>query len=118
MYDLILQLLIFSSLGAIIFLLARALPRVSDTGQVEHSTSFFDRLLTHLPLERVDAALDSFFEKFLRKVKILVLKLDNLINHYLGRIKKTNGSFMGSSPSKDSKESFKNPEEGSGKTEV
>lgn len=92
MYSLILQLLLFSSLGTIILLLARALPRVSDESGVVHPESFFDRLLRRLPLEKVDTFLNGVFEKLLRKLKVGVLKIDNVVSGYLARLRRTNNT--------------------------
>lgn len=87
MYDFIVQLVLVGSLGAMIYLLARALPRVTDD-QAVLPDGFFDRLVDRLPLERIDTAASSFLEKTLRKIKILVQKLDNVINSYLEQIRK------------------------------
>ncbi len=104
MYNLILQLFLFSSLGTIIFLFARAVPRVTDEKEAVHPASFFDKILTRLPLATIDNAVNAFFEKTLRKSKVVVLKLDNIITGYLGRLKKTNGAL------KEGKELFNNTE--------
>ena len=87
MYDFIVQLVLVGSLGVMIYLLARALPRVTDDHGVMPA-GFFDRLVDRLPLERIDVAASSFFEKTLRKAKVLVLKMDNVINQYLEQVRK------------------------------
>lgn len=87
MYDFIVHIVLVTSLAVMIYLLARALPRVvDDQGTV--ASGFFDRLVDRLPLQRIDIMLSEFFIKMLRKVKILVLKLDNTINHYIDQIRK------------------------------
>ncbi|GEM_PF-1152490 len=103
MYDLILQILIFLSLGTIIFIFARAVPRVTEGDGASHPVGFLDKLLRHLPLAKVDGALNSFFEKFLRRSKVAISRLDNTINSYLSRIRKTSHFYKNSS-SEDSKE--------------
>jgi hypothetical protein len=90
MFDFILQTILFISLALIIYLFARALPRVDDSGKVIHSKSIFDRILSRLPLREIDTRINTSFEKFLRKMKIVVMKSDNLINIRLDKIKKIN----------------------------
>ncbi len=87
MYDFIVQIVLVGSLAVLIYLLARALPRVTDDQGIMPA-GFFDRLVDKLPLERIDGTLSSGLEKLLRKAKILVLKLDNVINSYLEQIRK------------------------------
>lgn len=43
-------------------------------------------------MTKIDAGLNSFLAKFLRKSKVLVMKIDNFINHRLGKLLKKNGS--------------------------
>lgn len=87
MYDFIVQIVLVASLAAMIYLLARALPRVTDDQGVLPA-GFFDRLVDKLPLERIDISISAALEKTLRKAKILVLKLDNVINTYLEQIRR------------------------------
>ena len=95
MYDFLLQTSFFLSIGAILYLMARAVPRVSDAKPETHAPGVFDKLLSKLPLGALDERLEVFFEKSLRRVKVLILKLDNLINRYLGRFKKNSGPAGG-----------------------
>ena len=88
MYDLLLQTSFFLSLGAIIYLLSRAIPRVTETGEVKHAQSRFDRFLMRLPLNKIDGRLNLFFEKILRRMRVSILKLDNLVNQYLNKFKR------------------------------
>ncbi len=97
MYDLVLQLLIFSSLGAIIFIFARAVPRVTEGEGATHPVGFWDNLLRHLPLSKIDGTLNSFFEKFLRRSKVVLSRLDNLVTSYLNRVRKTSHFYKNSS---------------------
>ena len=89
MYSILANLILFASLGTMIYLLARALPRISDEQHnVITHTSAVDRLIGRLPMERMDNAISSFLEKFLRKLKVLVLKMDNVINNYLVQLRR------------------------------
>lgn len=92
MYNFILQILVFSSLGLIIYLLARAVPRVSDAPAPTKTANFFDKLMGKLPLVKIDEGINSFLAKFLRKSKVVIMKVDNFINHRLGKLTRKNGS--------------------------
>lgn len=88
MYDFLLQTSFFASLGLIVYVLARAVPRVDESGELKHPAGRFDRMLSKLPLKEVDDKLDLVAEKALRRIKVAVLRLDNMINNYLVRFKK------------------------------
>lgn len=95
MYDFLLQTSFFLSLGVIIYLMARAVPRVNDAGETIHTVNAFDRLLSKLPLHEIDEKLNLLSEKFLRKLKILVMRSDNFINYYLNKLKNSNHQTLG-----------------------
>lgn len=79
------------SLGTILFLVVRALPRVEDDGEKRDKRSFFERwLVSELP-ERADLYLSNLLSKWLRKFKIFLLKTDNLLGQHLKKIKPRNG---------------------------
>lgn len=92
MYDLILQVIIMLSLAAMIYLVARVVPRVSEMAAPANQKNYLDGLVRKIPFEKIDAFLNSLVAKILRKAKILVLKLDNLISHNLGKFKTTNSN--------------------------
>jgi hypothetical protein len=92
MANFILQILVFSSLGLIIYLLARAVPRVSDAAAPAKSVNFFEKLMAKLPMAKIDESINSFLAKFLRKSKVVIMKVDNFINHRLGKLTRKNGS--------------------------
>ncbi len=85
MYDFIIQISLAASLGLMIYLLSRAVPRLSETAP--RQANAFDRLLGKLPLDQVDSALSSSFERILRKTKIVLMKADNFINGHLTKMK-------------------------------
>lgn len=87
MYDFVIQIALVVSLGIVIYLLAKAMPRISDSATTA-SYNKIDQLLAKVPLAKIDAALNSFFEKLLRKFKVVVLKVDNLINMYINRLRR------------------------------
>ncbi len=81
----IIQTLIILSLGGMLYLMAKALPRVSDEETVDHMRH--SRLMEYL--EKLDELLKSFFEKALRRSRVWLLKLDNVITKKLDRFKKS-----------------------------
>ena len=86
MYNFIFQIAIMLSLGAMIYLIARKAPQIGDdiVGQPKNK---LDRLFVRLRLEKIDALLHNFLEKLLRKIKLFLMKLDNITNSYLERVK-------------------------------
>lgn len=74
------------SLSTVLYLMARALPRVAEDLETD-GKSILDRWgRSHMP-EKIDAALNGFLLKFLRKLKVLVLKLDNALSRHLQKVK-------------------------------
>jgi len=96
MYDFFVQSAVFLSLGVVLYLVAKALPRISDNGSDEldkkaSSSSF----VSSSALEKADALVHSSFEKILRRLKVIVLKADNFITTSLGKIKSKSGENGG-----------------------
>jgi hypothetical protein len=87
MYDFLLQTILFLSLGVVIYLLARAVPRVTESGEVIHAPGRFDRLLTKLPLRKIDERLNTGFAKALRTMKVWVMKSGNVLDERMARLK-------------------------------
>ena len=73
------------SLGVVLYLMVRALPRIAE--EPSEKKNFLDRLAHSDIPEKMDAILNIFLLKFLRKVKILVMKLDNMLSRGLRKIK-------------------------------
>jgi hypothetical protein len=89
MYDFILQLFLVASLASIVYIMARALPRAAH--QIGSPVTFYDymeRWLDRLPIHQFDRRINASLFKFLRKVRIVVMKLDNKIVYGLGRLRK------------------------------
>lgn len=90
MYSFLINIILFASLAMMIYLLARALPRITDEAhETAVHVSFFDRLIDRLPMERIDIVISTFLEKLLRKFKLFVSKLDTVITTHLTRVKKS-----------------------------
>ncbi len=87
MYDFLLQTIFFVSLGIVVYVLARAVPRVNESGEVMHGVGRFDRLLARLPLHQIDDRLNALFEKMLRTLKVWIMKSGNVVDERMGRLK-------------------------------
>ena len=81
----------------IIYLLAKAAPRVSNEMPPTKVSNPFDKMMAKLPMAKIDENINSFLAKFLRKSKIVIMKIDNFINHRLGKLSKKNGLSAGAS---------------------
>jgi len=89
-YNFILQTIVMASLGMMIYLVARAMPRVTEIPKINQAKDYFEKLLKKFPLEKADMLATLWTEKFLRKLKIVILKLDNLLSKHLKEIKPAN----------------------------
>lgn len=72
------------ALSAMLYLMARALPRIVEDPQAD-KPGIFDRWARSQFPEKVDTALNGFLLKTLRKFKVIVLKLDNTLSAHLQR---------------------------------
>ncbi|MCR4261120.1 MAG: hypothetical protein NUV96_02225 [Candidatus Colwellbacteria bacterium] len=80
MQNLFLELTLLVSLAIIVYLMSAALPRIEDRKE-ENDNGGTKR--SSLPLDKLDEALLRIKDKFLRKVKVVVMKVDNLISKQL-----------------------------------
>lgn len=87
LFKFILEFLIMLALGAIVYLMARALPRVSDTDTSAPEGPVVPHWFMAY-VERFDEWLLLTFEKMLRKFRLLILKVDNVVTKKLNRFKK------------------------------
>jgi len=74
------------SLGAILYLVARSLPRIEEN-QDGQKTGILDRWASSEIPERIDAVLNGFVEKLLRKLKVILLKVDNSLAKHIKKVK-------------------------------
>ena len=88
MYDLILQLSLIISISTMIYLLARSIPRVKDEELVVSNHNYFDRLASKIPISQIDIWFNMFVAKFLRRLRIIVLKFDNLLHRQITSVHK------------------------------
>lgn len=94
MYDFLTNIALIISAGTVIYLFARALPRLPETEPLpDIKPNAFERFMRRLPLSKIDAALSGFFEKWLRKMRVLILKAENLMSAGIKRMQsKTSAS--------------------------
>ncbi len=86
MVEFIFSLILMLCLGAVLFITVRALPRIEEvSGGVETKSPLERWAHSELP-ERIDAAMNGFFVKFLRRMKIVVLRVDNSIASSLRKV--------------------------------
>jgi hypothetical protein len=79
----------FAFSGAL-YLMVRALPRVAEADPTEASgeyRSILDRWAHSDIPERIDATFNSWLLKFLRKFKVVTLRLDNALSTHLHKIR-------------------------------
>lgn len=91
------ELMAMASLSVILYILISILPRINDA-EVQEITSkvSLENLLGRL--EKADEFVLSFFEKFLRRVRVVLLKLDNVVTKKLSEFKKENGAKEAQAP--------------------
>lgn len=81
MYNLLIQLAIMVALGVIVYLIAIAAPRVQDDQRFEeHRVQGWAK---RLPLNRIDTLITGYKDKFLRNLKVWILKADNMVSKSL-----------------------------------
>ncbi|MDO8664379.1 MAG: hypothetical protein Q7K44_02415 [Candidatus Liptonbacteria bacterium] len=90
MLQFILTTILMASLGTMLYLVARSIPRVGE--EVSDKKSFLDRFASSEIPEKIDTAFNGFLLKYLRKLKIVLLKVDNFITEKLKKIS-SNGNL-------------------------
>ncbi len=84
MYNFILQTVVMLSLATIIYLFARAVPRVPETSHEEGS---WEQFLEEIPFEKADAFVSMMTEKALRKLKVVAARFDTILSQRLRGLK-------------------------------
>jgi tRNA U34 5-carboxymethylaminomethyl modifying GTPase MnmE/TrmE len=82
----ILEIIIFLLLSFIVYLISLTLPRISEEELEAIRKIRREKMIVFI--EKSDLILKSFLEKFLRKVKIWLLSLNNFIEEKLSKFKK------------------------------
>ena len=104
MYNFLLQIIVVISGGIIIYLLARALPRVPDDMGDGSTTGIGARLenwTRRLPLKQIDEAIIGFFEKALRKIRVVNMKIENVVNAGISKLRRGQQAAESEKPKDD-----------------
>jgi hypothetical protein len=86
MVEFIFVTILMFCLSAVLYLMVRALPRIAEDPQME-SRGLLDRWAHSEIPEKIDIAMNGFLFKFLRKIKVFVLKFDNGLGSRLQKMK-------------------------------
>ncbi len=74
------------SIGTILYMAVRTLPRIEDGPETEKKGLFEKWLTSEMP-EKIDKALNGFLFKTLKKVRVFLLRFDNTLGEHLKKIK-------------------------------
>lgn len=84
MFQFIFSTILMLSIGSILYLAARALPRVEE--EPRGKQNLLDRWAASELPEKIDATFNAYLVKFLRKTKVVLLKVDNSLTDRLKKI--------------------------------
>ncbi len=84
MFQFILTTILMASLGTMLYLIARSLPRLDE--KLSDKPGFLERLSSSEIPEKIDTIFNGFLAKFLRKTKVVLMKFDNFINEKLKKV--------------------------------
>lgn len=99
--QLILLSLLLASVGTIIVLVIRAMQRVEKENVPRGGV--IERFVTSDVPEKLDAAMNNFLSKLLRRSRVVVLKIDNVINTRLSKIRTQQKEENGNGKAQDFK---------------
>ena len=83
--EFIFTIILMICLGTVLYLTVQALPRIEETPSDQKG--FLERWAHSEMPEKIDAAFNNFLLKFLRRTKVFILKLDNVLAKHLQKIK-------------------------------
>lgn len=79
------------SFGALIYIFLHALPRIEESPErTVREKTLIERWITSELPEKFDAIFNNFLLKFLRKLKVWALKIENIIASHLKRVTPVN----------------------------
>ncbi len=91
MFSLIPQIILLFCFGLIIWLIIKNLPKVKDeevrVSEVESSLEKRRKLSRKIPIEKIDAKVNSFLEKVIRRSRIILMKIDTYLQRHLDTLK-------------------------------
>ena len=74
------------SVGVLLYFVIRTIPRIEPETGAPDTKGFLERFVISKIPERVDGAVNSFLFKFLKKFKIVLLKVDNVVGRQLKKV--------------------------------
>ena len=80
MYSFVVNFVLIAAFGVMVYLLALALPRVKTD---EESGRVRRKLVRSVHLEKIDEAVKKSYDKLLRRLKVLILRADNIVSRKL-----------------------------------
>ena len=83
------------SLGVMVYLVARAIPRVEDGELFEEKNKRTRSTPISIFLERADKLISSATEKALRRARVLILKIESAISRSIEKKRKLEGESSG-----------------------
>lgn len=85
MLTFVFEIAVFVGLAGIIILVLRVLPKISNEVFEPNLSKFRTHELT-LMVEKADVVLKAWFEKFLRRLKVFLLKADNAVTEKIEKV--------------------------------
>ncbi len=86
MWKFISNIVMMLSFGTFLYIIARALPRI-DESEIEDKKLVKSHWIFYF-LEKIDIRTKAYLEKFLRKIGVVLLKLENKVQKKLSKFKK------------------------------
>lgn len=102
MLSFIFSTILMLSLGSILYLAARTLPRVEEEPRAK--PNLLDRWAASELPEKIDTMFNAYLVKFLRKTKVLLLKVDNSLTDRLKKITQSPDTGLTGKPKIDFKD--------------
>ena len=84
MIEFIFTTILMICLGIVLYVTVQALPRITE--EPADNAGLFERWANSGIPERIDATFNAFLLKFLRKVKVSILRLDNTVARHLRKV--------------------------------
>ena len=79
--------ILFISIGTILYVIVRALPRIDEESRPPLKRTVLERWITSEIPDKLDEVASSIMEKTFRKLKVFLLRLDNAISRRLQKMK-------------------------------
>lgn len=71
-----------------VYMFIRALPRVADKSEPPTVYDYFDTWIAKFPLHHLDNRLNALLFKFLKRVRVVVMRIDNYLIRHLQQVQK------------------------------